>query len=175
VKKNEIIFNLCGFSKSKLLLVFATMTSTWKAAVNYIVNLTTCQYFAYENEEQMNKYLRELLTLESAIAATEEPDLEAVVHQSRVVYYRDIKNPIAEQCPISLEAFEPDNLVAQLKNCGHIFHKEVFDAWFQHNMRCPVCRYKIIRQESHWKQSDKIVFAPITSVEYVVKIYSKIF
>ena len=34
-------------------------------------------------------------------------------------------------------------MVRQLLHCGHLFHQPQFDQWFQHNVRCPVCRYDI--------------------------------
>ena len=33
--------------------------------------------------------------------------------------------------------------VTQIIYCGHIFSKNSIRQWFQHNVRCPVCRYDI--------------------------------
>ena len=52
-------------------------------------------------------------------------------------------NPTNSSCPISLETFETNNVVTQIRGCGHIFHNESIMSWFRNNTRCPVCRYDI--------------------------------
>jgi hypothetical protein len=60
-----------------------------------------------------------------------------------LIRYGDIENPNAEYCPISLDEFDDDDQVRQIIHCGHIFHPNQFQRWFESNTRCPICRYDI--------------------------------
>lgn len=67
-----------------------------------------------------------------------------------------------DNCPICLEAYEPEQDVLFLE-CRHIFHKPCSVQWFDKQSHCPMCRAK---QENHrhmikfgvWRQSNP--FAP---------------
>jgi hypothetical protein len=71
------------------------------------------------------------------------PTNEQIQNATREIRYRDIINPQNESCPISLDRFEPDDLVSQINHCGHIFCQTELQEWFQAHVRCPVCRYDI--------------------------------
>jgi hypothetical protein len=71
------------------------------------------------------------------------PTTEQIENASRLIRYRDIENPLAEFCPISLDEFNDDDEVRQILHCGHIFHRNQFQQWFESNSRCPICRYDI--------------------------------
>jgi hypothetical protein len=71
------------------------------------------------------------------------PTTEQIQNASRLIRYGDIDNPLSETCPISLDEFNHDDEVRQLLPCGHIFHQNQFQEWFNSNVRCPVCRYDI--------------------------------
>lgn len=71
------------------------------------------------------------------------PTNEQIQNATRSLRYRDIQNPQNESCPISLDRFEPDDLVTQIIHCGHIFCQTELQEWFQDHVRCPVCRYDI--------------------------------
>jgi hypothetical protein len=71
------------------------------------------------------------------------PTNDQIQNASRVIRYGDIDNPLSESCPISLDEFNDDDQVRQLLPCGHLFHQNQFQEWFENNVRCPVCRYDI--------------------------------
>jgi hypothetical protein len=71
------------------------------------------------------------------------PTRQQIQNASRIVSYRDIQSPLSEICPITLERFNPDDMVRQIHSCGHIFCQSAFIEWFDSNVRCPVCRYDI--------------------------------
>jgi hypothetical protein len=71
------------------------------------------------------------------------PTNEQIQNASRVIRYGDIDNPLSQSCPISLDEFNDDDQVRQLLPCGHLFHQNQFQEWFERNTRCPVCRYDI--------------------------------
>lgn len=71
------------------------------------------------------------------------PTNDQIQNASRIVRYGDIDNPLSQACPISLDEFNDDDQVRQLLYCGHLFHQNQFQEWFENNVRCPVCRYDI--------------------------------
>jgi len=71
------------------------------------------------------------------------PTQQQLTNASRTIRYSDIQGPLSESCPITLERFEPEQIVTQLLPCEHIFETNGFNNWFQNNVRCPVCRYDI--------------------------------
>lgn len=46
-------------------------------------------------------------------------------------------------CPITLEDFQENEHVCQIRQCGHLFRETAIKNWFRQNVRCPVCRYDI--------------------------------
>ena len=46
-------------------------------------------------------------------------------------------------CPISLETFQPGDVVCEVLGCGHVFKRTSLMNWFQRDPRCPVCRYNL--------------------------------
>jgi len=76
------------------------------------------------------------------------PTNRQIQNATRESRYRDITNPSNESCPISLDRFEPDDLVSQIIHCGHIFCQSELQEWFQNHVRCPVCRYDIREYET---------------------------
>jgi len=82
------------------------------------------------------------------------PTSEQIQNASRSIRYSHIENPLSETCPISLERFEPDEIVTQLIHCGHIFCEEQFQEWFENNVRCPVCRYDIRNYRSSTRNTN---------------------
>ena len=58
-----------------------------------------------------------------------------------IQYSTDLSNNT--RCPITLEEFQPDDMVCEIKHCRHLFKRDSIMDWFQRNVRCPVCRYDI--------------------------------
>ncbi len=54
--------------------------------------------------------------------------------------FSSFENPINTECPIRLEDFADNDMVTQIKKCGHIFNSAELTNWFQNNIKCPVCR-----------------------------------
>ena len=59
------------------------------------------------------------------------------------IFYRTITRPLNASCPISLEPFAENEIVTMIRFCNHIFKPGQINTWFEHNCRCPVCRYDI--------------------------------
>lgn len=48
-----------------------------------------------------------------------------------------------EVCPIDLMPFTENDNILRIKHCKHIFREENILNWFNHNVRCPLCRFDI--------------------------------
>lgn len=71
------------------------------------------------------------------------PTQSQIESATRRVCYCDISRPLYNQCPISLDEFNDNDMVTVIRHCGHIFHTEHLMNWFRTNSRCPVCRFDI--------------------------------
>jgi len=71
------------------------------------------------------------------------PNSQQIIDGTLVGPFCQMVSPTNNRCPISLEPFENDSNVTQIRGCGHIFNSENIQAWFRSNARCPVCRYDI--------------------------------
>lgn len=49
-------------------------------------------------------------------------------------------------CPVCLSEFEDGEAVRVLPKCGHAFHAECIDMWFQTHSNCPICRAPVQAQ-----------------------------
>ena len=88
-------------------------------------------------------YLTNFLTNFLSTTVPVRPSEQQIHNASRLVRFGDIQNPLSENCPISLERFQSEQMVRQIIPCSHIFCQESFQQWFENNVRCPVCRYDI--------------------------------
>eukprot|EP00493_Phyllostaurus_siculus_P022305 UN22637 len=50
-----------------------------------------------------------------------------------------------ESCAICLEEYESNHEVRRLP-CGHVFHTECVDIWFDSSINCPLCKTSIIER-----------------------------
>ena len=57
-------------------------------------------------------------------------------------FLTDMSN-INMSCPITLEDFQENETICQIKHCRHVFKDSALKSWFEQNVRCPVCRYDI--------------------------------
>lgn len=51
--------------------------------------------------------------------------------------------PLEGNCAVCQDALETDNQVRRLNACGHSFHQECIDTWFERSVQCPVCRHDV--------------------------------
>jgi hypothetical protein len=71
------------------------------------------------------------------------PSNEQITDGTLVGPFCQMVSPVNNSCPISLEPFDINTIVTQIRGCGHVFHNDSIRAWFATNPRCPVCRYDI--------------------------------
>jgi len=93
----------------------------------------------------LNNFLNTFLSTTVPVVPTQDQ----INNATRSIRYENIQNPLNESCPISLERFNPNDVVTQICWCGHIFNTNELTSWFRNNVRCPVCRYDIRNYETN--------------------------
>ena len=74
------------------------------------------------------------------------PDINVLTSASSIHIYNTLETEY-ESCSICMENFSSNSIVRKINNCGHIFHVDCVDTWFENSIRCPVCRNDL-REES---------------------------
>lgn len=70
------------------------------------------------------------------------PSHEQINNAIETIQY-DMSNNEQPIDPIDLLPFVPNENIIRIIHCGHCFRRENLIEWFQHNVRCPLCRYDI--------------------------------
>ena len=75
-----------------------------------------------------------------------EPRLTQTQLNERVQHtaFRNILNPINNVCSITHDVFEPNQQVARIRHCGHIFKPDGLAQWLRINNTCPTCRHNLL-------------------------------
>jgi hypothetical protein len=74
--------------------------------------------------------------------------------------FSNIRNPINNNCPITLEQFSNESNVTEILGCNHLFNPEALTSWFQNNVRCPVCRYDIRTNQTPTRHEQALAPTP---------------
>lgn len=119
------------------------MNDTYRNRRNHFFDMSFNTINRNQTEGTLDDYARSIIETFLNSTVTIRPTVEQIQNASRTIRFGDIENPLSEACPISLEEFNNDDQVRQLLPCGHIFHQQQFQEWFESNVRCPVCRYDI--------------------------------
>jgi hypothetical protein len=54
-----------------------------------------------------------------------------------------LEQTLEENCAICQDRMEARNPTRKIRACGHSFHTECIDTWFERSVSCPVCRHDI--------------------------------
>lgn len=68
---------------------------------------------------------------------------ELISQETTQSLFNEIENPNNLTCPISLEAFQPEQSVLMINQCRHIFNTQHLTRWFETKTTCPMCRRNI--------------------------------
>lgn len=71
------------------------------------------------------------------------PTQRQISNATHEIQFREINEPQNTRCPISQHDFSQNDIVTQIRSCGHIFYPNEINTWWERNVRCPVCRYDI--------------------------------
>ena len=69
------------------------------------------------------------------------PTRQQISRATREVRFSEINEPRNTRCPISQQDFSQNDVVTQIRHCGHIFYPDEINTWWERNVRCPVCRH----------------------------------
>ena len=58
-------------------------------------------------------------------------------------YIRDSLPEDRRTCPITMEQFQPGDVLCEILGCNHTFRRPALMNWLQRSSRCPVCRYTL--------------------------------
>jgi hypothetical protein len=94
--------------------------------------------------------LDELSTLANLVLRLGSPPgqaLEPVIVRptpAQITRATEVLTPETEQdCAICQDTITTSQQCRKILHCGHWFHKDCIDPWFQQNVQCPICRYDI--------------------------------
>ncbi|CAJ1854573.1 unnamed protein product [Sphenostylis stenocarpa] len=60
----------------------------------------------------------------------------------------------AEECAVCLVEFQDSDTVKMLPRCHHFFHQHCIDQWLPSCMTCPICRQKLISEDTEVNIAD---------------------
>lgn len=100
------------------------------------------------NRSSMPNVFQELTNLinNNAGAMTDVPipvDAETIERVTETIPFDISDNTLPEICPIDLSAFEANDEIMKITQCGHCFRKSNLLRWFESNPRCPICRLDV--------------------------------
>ena len=87
---------------------------------------------------QPNIFLQTILSMLSPVRISPSP---GQIENATETYLYNSNEP--RNCPIDREPINTGDSVVRIRHCGHIFRRNSIMTWFQHNPRCPLCRYDI--------------------------------
>jgi len=99
--------------------------------------------YNYSDNNIYTNILNHLFNTSTGNTTSRGATSEEIENATRLVRYNQIMLPITDTCPISLERFQDNDMVRQIRYCGHIFAEQSFNQWFQTHVNCPVCRHDI--------------------------------
>lgn len=69
---------------------------------------------------------------------------------------------VPDTCAVCLNHMEEDDLVRELRNCCHVFHRECIDRWvdYDHHKTCPLCRAPLLtylqsKSLNNWPKNER--------------------
>lgn len=123
-------------------------TSNDTARINRHANLRR----EYRNNINIGRTFTDLFT-----NVVVRPTEQQILNATRLFEYTDDMTDINNRCPITLEDFQENETVCQIKHCRHTFKEQSIRNWFQNNVRCPVCRYDIRDYVEEGEPSDSFI------------------
>ncbi|KAL5580693.1 hypothetical protein UlMin_013135 [Ulmus minor] len=70
----------------------------------------------------------------------------AIVSEIPMFVFETREEKQGMECVICLSCFEDDDVGRNLPKCGHCFHLECIDMWFDSHSNCPICRAPVVAE-----------------------------
>jgi hypothetical protein len=144
---------------------------------NYQQNLNQ-QNLNQQNLNQQNLNLDNYNDNDNNTQQAEENNYRAISNQNlfeilnnniTIKKYLDIETPLNDSCAITHDTFNPDDDVACLNYCKHIFKHEPLVNWLNQHQTCPICRHNILTGSNIIKyttSNDEILFLTNTQFRH---------
>jgi hypothetical protein len=71
-------------------------------------------------------------------------DISSVLHNITSGTYSSLVNPLNAICPITQDAFLPNDQVIMINSCRHTFKRNSLLRWLNRQQTCPCCRVTIL-------------------------------
>ena len=94
------------------------------------------------------------------------PTENQIVEATQVLLFRELTDPTNSVCPITQEAFGPNDIIIQISHCHHNFRPAALRTWFERDTHCPLCRFDIrdhVSEHSSEETNDNQQTRPLTS------------
>jgi F420-0:gamma-glutamyl ligase len=72
-----------------------------------------------------------------------KPSNEEIDTATKEMKFSEFKSATVGVCTICQEEFEDDDVILEIKGCGHVFKKDCLIKWFSTSACCPLCRHDI--------------------------------
>jgi len=69
--------------------------------------------------------------------------LRSINTNTEVTTYTSSESNDQQMCPVCRVNFEENDVVRKINHCGHMYHLNCIDNWFQEHATCPVCRHNL--------------------------------
>ncbi|CAH2063060.1 unnamed protein product [Thlaspi arvense] len=98
-------------------------------------------------------------------SATSLSPLDPTVLEKIPIFVYSVKTHKSppEECSVCLSEFEEDDEGRVLPKCGHVFHVDCIDTWFQSRSSCPLCRAPV-QPEQPMTESGLSISEPVAPV-----------
>ena len=103
------------------------------------------------NAQNENQYIE---NINNYRAISNQNLLDVLNNSITIENYSDIENPLNDTCTITHDTFNPDDEVACLNHCKHIFKFQPLFNWLNQHQTCPVCRHNILDETDIFKYSN---------------------
>ena len=104
---------------------------------------------------QPNIFLQTILSMLSPVRISPSPG--QIENATETYLYNSNEH---RNCPIDREPINTGDSVVRIRHCGHIFRRDNIMTWFQHNPRCPLCRYDIRNYTTNNSSNNSIPVPP---------------
>ena len=131
----------------------AEMSAPISEPSTFVYSTETDTSETQENTSE-NRNQREINNQEHYAALTRNNLINLIANNISKLKYGDIEEPINLTCAITQEEFSPDEDVAKINYCNHIFNYEQLISWLLDHQTCPICRYNILTNSNLIKYSD---------------------
>lgn len=114
-------------------------------------NMTTTENIEISFSEPRNSELLNTIfggLFQQQNESTPTLTLSDVTSKTEVFAFTSNEGDEPQLCPICRVNFQNNDIVRKISHCGHMYHLNCIDNWFNENTTCPVCRHNLLTPEN---------------------------